>query len=198
MKIRGGGKRRDATTNSTRKLHTARTREQAPSGPGHRTRTCIEGSKGTRRNGLQPRGRTRWGDQADPPGQWQEWYSKATGPVPAGLHRGPWETSPGAIEATDDRSGGIKPRGGPPAKQRGPGPQSTGVRRSYRRLAGAIPPVVRDTPYSWAASRAAAHMRGHMTLPTDTGGDTLHAATPGPRGSDTAFPSTCRSGLRGT
>ena len=47
--------------------------------------------------------RTHWGDPTDPPGQWQERYSKATGPSPARLHRGPWQMSPGAMEATGDR-----------------------------------------------------------------------------------------------
>ena len=192
-KIGGGGGRNHQQHMQT--AHSARTGEQAPSGPGHRTRTCTEGSKGTGRNGLHPQGRTHWGDQADPPGQWQERYSKATGPSPARLHRGPWQTSPGAMEATGDRRAGTQPTRGSPAKQWGPATGATGVRRSYRRLAGAIPLVVRDTPYGWAAPRAAAHRRRHVTLPTDTCGDRLSPGTPGPGGRDTAFPSTCRSSV---
>ena len=76
--------------------------------------------------------------------------------------------------------------------------KATRVRRSYRRLAGARPLVVRDTPQGWAAPRAAAQRRGHVALPMDTCGDTLPPGTPGPSGRDTAFPSTCGSGLRGT
>ena len=99
-------------------------------------------------------GRTHWGDPADPPGQWQERYSKATGPSPARLHRGPWQTSPGAMEATGDRRAGTQSRRGSPAKQSGPATQATRVRRSYRRQAGAIPLVVRDTPHGWAAPQS--------------------------------------------
>ena len=182
----------------TRTAHSVHTGEQAPRGQGHCTSTCTEGSKGTGHHGLHPQGQTHWGDLAGPPGHWQERYSKAAGPSPARLHRGPWQTSPGAMEATDDRRAGTQPGRGSPAKQRSPATQATGVRRSYRRLAGAIPPVVRETPYSWAASRAAAHRRGHVTLSTDTCGDTRPPGTPGPGGPHTAFPSTCGSGLRGT
>ena len=57
-------------------------------------------------------GRTHWGDPADPPGQWQERYSKATGLSPARLHRGPWQTSAGAMEATGDRRAGTQSRRG--------------------------------------------------------------------------------------
>ena len=99
-------------------------------------------------------GRTHRGDPADPPGQWQERYSKATGPSPARLHRGPWQTSPGAMEATGDRRAGTQSRRGSPAKQSGPATQATRVRRSYRRQAGAIPLVVRDTPHGWAAPQS--------------------------------------------
>ena len=174
-----------------------RTGEQAPSGPGQGTRTRIQGGKGTGRNGLHPQGRTHRGDAAEPRGQGQERYSKATGPSPARLHRRPWQTSPGAMEANDDRCAGTQPRRGSPAKQRGPATQATGVRRSYRRLAGAIPAVMRVTPHGWAAPRAAAHRMGHVTSFTGTCGDTLPPGTPGPGGRDTAFPSTCASGLRG-
>ena len=135
--------------------------------------------------------RTHWGDPADPPGQWQERYSKATGPSPARLHRGPWQTSPGAMEATGDRRAGTQSRRGSAAKQSGPATQTTRVGRSYLRLAGAIPLVVRDTPHGWAAPRAAAQRRGHVALPMDTCGDTLPPGTH-------AFPSTCGSGSRGT
>ena len=188
-KIRGGGGR--GTQPPT--AHSARSGEQVPSEPGHRTHTCTKSSKGTGHNGLHPQDQTHWGQPADPPGQWQERYSKATGSSPAGLHPGPWQTSPGAMESTDDRRAGRQPRRGSPTKQRGPATRATGVR-----LAGAIPPVVRDTPYSWAAPRAAVHRRGHVTLPTDTCGDTLPPGTPGPGGRNTAFPSTCGSALRGT
>ena len=139
-----------------------------------------------------------WVGPADPPGQWQERYSKAAGRSPARLHQGPWQTSPRAMEATDDRGAGTQPRRALPAKQRGPATRATGVRRSYCRLAGAIPSVVRDTPYGWAGPRAGAHRRGHVTLPMDTCGDNLPPGTPGPGGCNTAFPSTCGSGLRGT
>ena len=37
-----------------------------------------------------------------------------------------------------------------------------------------------------------------MALPMDTCGDTFPPGTPGPVGRDTAFPSTCGSGLRDT
>ena len=37
-----------------------------------------------------------------------------------------------------------------------------------------------------------------MALPIDTCGDTLPPGTPRPDGRNTAFPITCRSGLRGT
>ena len=60
------------------------------------------------------------------------------------------------------------------------------------------PPVVRDTPHGWAAARASAQRRGHVALTMDTSGDTLPPGTPGPGGRDTAFPSTCGSGLRVT
>ena len=102
------------------------------------------------------------------------------------------------MEAIGDRRAGTQSRRGSPAKQSGPATQATRVRRSYRRLAGAIPLVVRDTPHGWAAPRAAAQRRGHVALPMDTCGDTLPPGTPGPGGRDTAFPSTCGSGLRGT
>ena len=91
-------------------------------------------------------GPTHCGDPADPPGQWQERYSKATGLSPTKLHPGLWQTSPGAMEATGDRRAGTQSRRGSSAKQSSPATQATRVRRSYRRLAGAIPLVVRDTP----------------------------------------------------
>ena len=139
-----------------------------------------------------------WGDQANPPGQWQEWYSRATGRSPARLHRGPWQTSPGAMEATGDRRAGTQSRRGSPAKQSGRATQATRVRRSYRRLAGAIPLVVRDTRHGWPAPRAAPQRRGHVALPMDPCGDTLPPGTHGPGGRDNAFPSTCWSGSGGT
>ena len=144
---------------------------------GDRIRTHTEGGKETGRNGLQPQGRTHWGDPDDPPEWWQERYSEATGPSPARLHRGPWQTSAGAMEATDDRLAGTRPSRGAPARQRGPATRAKGVRQSYRRLARAIPPVVRDTPHGWPTPRAAAHERGHVTLLTDTFRDTNPAAT---------------------
>ena len=142
--------------------------------------------------------RMHWNDPADPPGQQQGRYPKVADPSPARLHGGPSQTSPGAMEATDDRRAGTQSRRGRPAKQRGTATQATGVRRSYRRLAGAIPPVVRNTPNGMAAARAAAQRRGHVTLPMDTCGDTLRPGTPGLGGCDTAFPKTCGRGLRGT
>ena len=170
-KLRGGEEGHNHQRH-TRTAHSAHTGEQAPRGPRHRTRTCTEGSKGTGNHILHPQGQTHCGDPAGPPGQWQERYSKATGPSPARLHRGPWQTSPGAMEAANDRRVGKQPKRGSPVKQRGPATRATRVRRSYRRLTGAIPPVVRDTPYGWAGPRAAAHRRGHVDLPTDTCGDT--------------------------
>ena len=146
--------------------------EQEPAGPGHRRRTTANragtpvnrspadqdtahtwGGRGTGKN-QYPMGRTHRGDPADPPGQWQERYSKATGPSPARLHRGPWQTSPGAMEATGDRRAGTQSKRGSPATQSGPATQATRVRRSYRRQAGAIPLVVRDTPHGWAATQS--------------------------------------------
>ena len=64
------------------------------------------------------------------------------------------KTSPGAMEATGDRRAGTQSRRGSPAKQSGPATQATRVRRSYRRQAGAIPLVVRDTPHGWAAPQS--------------------------------------------
>ena len=157
----------------------------------------TQGGRGTGKN-QRPMGRTHWGDPADPPGQWQERYSKAAGPSPARLHQGPWQTSPGAMDATGDRRAGTQSRRGSPAKQSGPATQATRVRRSYRRQAGAIPLVVRDTPHGWADPRAAARRRGHVALLMDTCGDTLPPGTHGPGGRDNAFPSTCGSGSRGT
>ena len=137
-------------------------------------------------------GRTHWGDPADPPGQWQERYSKAAGPSPARLHRGPWQTSPGAMEATGDRRAGTQSRRGSPAKRSGLATQATRVRRSYGRQAGAIPLVVRDTPHGWAAPRAAAKKGGHVALLMDTCGDTLPPGTHG-RGAAT-MPSQAHAG----
>ena len=57
-------------------------------------------------------------------------------------HPEPWKQSV---------TSGTQSRKGLPAKQRGPATQATGVRRSYCGLAGAIPPVVTDTPNDWAA-----------------------------------------------
>ena len=102
----------------------------------------------------------------------------------------PWEVPlTGALVQSPGR--------GSPAKQRGPATQATRVRHSYRRLAGAILLVVRDTPHGWAAPRAAAQRRGNVALPMATCGDTLPPGPHEPGGCDNAFPSTCRSGLRG-
>ena len=127
-------------------------------------------------------GRTHWGDPADPPGQWQERYSKATGPSPARLHRGPWQTSPGAMEAPGDRRAGTQSRRGSPAKQSGPAIQATRVRRSYRRQAGAILLVVRDTPHGWAAPQSCRPKEGpypwtHAGTPSHLGHMDRVAAT---------------------
>ena len=124
-------------------------------------------------------GWTHRGDPGDPPGQ-------ATGLSPARLHLGPWQTSPGAMEATSDRRATTQSRRGPPARQSGPATQTTRVRRSYRRQAGAIPLVVRDTPHARAAPRAAAQKRGHVALPMDTCGDTLPPGTHAPGCHDNA------------
>ena len=138
------------------------------------------------------------GSGEGPPGQGQERYSKATGLSPARRHRGPWQTSPGAMEATGDRGAGTQSKRGSPARQSGPATQITRVRWSYRRQAGAIPLVVRDTPHGWAAPRAASQRRGHVALPMDTCGDTLPPGTHGPGGRDNVFRSVCGSGSRGT
>ena len=84
----------------------AHTGEHAPSGPGHRTRAGTKGGRGAGPSEPHPQGRTHWGHPADPPGQWQERYSKATGPSPASLRQGQWETSTGAMATTDDRRAG--------------------------------------------------------------------------------------------
>ena len=121
-------------------------------------------------------GRTHWGDPADPLGQCQERYSKATRLSLARLHRGPWQTSPGAMETTGDRRAGTQSRRGSPAKQSGPATQATRVRRSYRRLAGAIPLVVRDTPHGWAAPELPPKGGGMWPYPW------THVGTPGSTG----------------
>ena len=165
------------------------------------TRRAAEGRKKTYTLGsgaLGRRCRARWGDTVGPPGQQQGRYPKAAGPSPARPHRGPWQTSPGAMEATGDGRAGTQSRRGLPAQQRGPATRTTRVRRSYRRLAGAIPLLVKDTPHGWAAPRAAAQRRGHVALPMGPCGNTLPAGTPGPAGRNTAFPITCGRDLRGT
>ena len=53
-------------------------------------------------------GPAHWGDPAGPPGQQQGRYPKVAGPSPARLHRGPWQTSPGGMEATVDRGAGTQ------------------------------------------------------------------------------------------
>ena len=129
----GGGE--EAAHNHQQHTHTAdsvHTSEQAPRGPGHDTRTCTEGSKGIGGSGLHPQGRTHWSDPADQSGQWQERYSKAAGPRPARLHRGPWQTLPGAMEATDDRRAGH-------TAQEGVACQAAGPRNSSHRVEGAVP-----------------------------------------------------------
>ena len=63
------------------------------------------------------------------------------------VDRGPWQPSRGAMATTGDRRAGTQPRRGPPAKQHGSATRATGVRRTQRRLAGAIPPLARDTPH---------------------------------------------------
>ena len=80
------------------------------------------------------------------------------------------------METTGDRRAGTQSKRGSPAKQRGPATRVTGVRRTYRRLAGEIPPVVRDTPHGWAAPQSCRpkeracdpthrHMWGHPPHP---------------------------------
>ena len=118
--------------------------------------TCTRRAAEVQDKKQHPMGRAHWGNPADPAGQQLGRYPKAAGPSQARLHRGPWQTSPGDMEATTDRRAGTQSRRRSPAKQRGPATQATRMGRSYRRLAGAIPLVVRDTPHGWAAPRAAA------------------------------------------
>ena len=92
----------------------------------------------------------------------------------------------------------IHSPGGSPAKQRDPATRATGVRRSYRRQREQYTLWREIIHTAGQPPRAAAQRRGHMALPMDTCGDTLSPRTPGPGGLDTAFPSTCGSGLRGT
>ena len=120
--------------------------------------------------------RTHWGDPADPPGRQQGQYPEATGLSPDRLHRGPWQASAETIEATGDSRAGTQSRRVSPAKQRCPATQATRVGRSYRRLAGAIPLVVRDTPHGRAALRAAAQRTGMWPYPW------THVETPSPLG----------------
>ena len=49
-----------------------------------------------------------WGNPADPTGQQQGRYPKATGLSPGRLHQGPWKTLPRAMEATGDRRAGTQ------------------------------------------------------------------------------------------
>ena len=115
------GIRTPHTQHSTPSGHTG---EQEPSGPGHGKHKATHGA-GTPVNRSQvaqdtahtcttragretgkkqhPMGWTHWGDPADPLGQRQGRYPKAAGPSPVRLHRGQWQTSPGAMEATGDR-----------------------------------------------------------------------------------------------
>ena len=68
--------------------------------------TCTRRARGAGNN-QHPMGRMHWGDPADPPGQQQGRYPKAAGLSLARLHRGPWQTSAGAMEATVDRRAGT-------------------------------------------------------------------------------------------
>ena len=124
--------------------------EQAPRRYAHHTHSPNVGSRGTGNNKLLTIARTHVDDPADRPGHQQGRYPKAAGLSPAKLHRGPWRTSPGAMELTGSGTAGTQSTRGLPAKQQEPGTQPTGVRRSYRKLAGPIPSVVTDTPNRWA------------------------------------------------
>ena len=144
-------KRQLATDTAHKNKLGKHTGEQAPTGRGPCTHMATWGGRGTGNNKPHPMSRTDWGNQANPQGQLQGRYPEATGPCPAGLHRGPRQMSPAAMEATGDRGAATESTRVSPAKQRGPTTQATGLRRSYRRLAGAIPPVVIVTPIGRAA-----------------------------------------------
>ena len=135
-------------------------------------------------------GRAHWGNPPDPPRKQQGGYPRASGLSPATLHRGPSQMSPGAVEATGDKRASTQSRRRSPAKQRDAANQARRVRQLYCRLAGAIPPVVRDTPHGMAAPRVAAQMRRHVAIPTGTCGDTLPPGTPSraPAGADPGAP----------
>ena len=99
----------------------------------------------------------------------------------------------GAMEATGDCGGGTQPRRGSPAKQRHPTNPVIAVRRSLD-----------QHPLWWGILhmagkpiQAAAQRRGGVALPINTGGDASSPRTPGPGGCNSAFASTCESGLTG-
>ena len=93
------------------------------------THTCTRRAAEGQERSKKPMDRTHWDNPADPSGEQQGRYPKAAGRSPARLHQGPWQTSPGAMEATGDRRAGTQSRSGSPAKQKGPATQATRVRR---------------------------------------------------------------------
>ena len=88
-----------------------------------RTRRAAEGQERTNTPWVRRTGPTQRTHRASSRGG-----TPASGPSPARLHRGPWQTSPGAMEATVDRRAGTQSRRGPPAKQGGPATQARRVR----------------------------------------------------------------------
>ena len=181
------GRDPNESTNSTHAAYSARTREQATRGPGHRTRTRIESGKGTGRNQPHPKGPKHWGDPADPTTSGRSGTSRPLVRArPSCIryhgkrHPEPWQQPVTDMPAHSKGGDGLPSSGEPH-------PRTAGVRRWYRRLAGAITPVVRDTPHGSAAPRAAAHRRGHVALTTGRCGATRPARSPGLVGRDTAF-----------
>ena len=147
-------------TNTVHRSHRRGTTVKQHQGPVHRMHVPTYGGRGTGPTRAHPRGQKPLGKPADRRASSRTGTPKAALPRPARLHRGPWQESPGAMETTRDRRAGTQCRRGAPVKQRGPAPRATGVRRTYRRLAGAIPPMVRDTPHGLAGRQSRRPMEG--------------------------------------
>ena len=143
------------TAHTAHRAHTTpstHTGERAPRRYGHRTHMLGQGNQGTGGDKRHPTGSDTLGRPSRPTGP----AAGAPGPlVPARpgcvgdhgkRHPEPWQQPMAGA--------GTQPRRGSPAKQRDPATQATGLRRLYRRLAGAIAPVVRDTPQGWAAPQS--------------------------------------------
>ena len=84
--IRGGSTSAPGCVSAFAAGPSGHTSEREPNGPGHRTHVHTQGAEGKNQH---PMGPTHWGDPADPPGQQQGRYPRATGPSPARLHQGP-------------------------------------------------------------------------------------------------------------